>query len=379
MDEKLRASAPGAQSQKETEQMLEAIRQGGVDAFVVQDSQGDRVYTLEGSDLPYSDLVERMQQGAAMLTSDGAFIYCNRALAALLGVGRETLIGRRLQEFLPAADSASCATLIHNSQLSPCECEMTLLRSEGVQIPGNFSFTPLTRDKCVISVLVTDLRQQKAQAEFALQLQTIQEEERKRISQELHDSAGQVLAAIGMSLGLLSAQAHKLDAGGAKALSDSTILLDQVSSEIRTMSYLLHPPLLDAVGLVSALRWYVDGFSERSKINVELQIDQEIGRLSEDLEIAIFRIVQECLTNVHRHSGSASAAISLRHDGEHLTIAVRDEGRGMSAEKQWDLNATGHGGVGFIGMRERLRRFGGTLQVQSSDRGTTVTAMLKAA
>lgn len=378
MAEKARASS-NAQSQEETEQMLEAIRHGGVDAFVVQDSEGDRVYTLEGSDLPYSDLVERMQQGAAMLTSDGAFIYCNRALAALLGVGRETLIGRRLQEFLPEADSAPCATLIHDSRVSPCEREMTLLCSESLQMPGNFSFTPLTRDKSIISVLVTDLRQHKAQADFALRLQTIQEEERKRISQELHDSAGQVLAAIGMSLGLLSAQAHKLDAGGAKALSDSTILLDQVSSEIRTMSYLLHPPLLDAVGLVSALRWYVDGFSERSKIKVELQIDHEIGRLSDDLEIAIFRIVQECLTNVHRHSGSACAAISLRHDGEQLTVAVRDEGRGMSPEKQRDLNTVGHGGVGFIGMRERLRRFGGKLEVQSSESGTTVTAMLKAA
>ncbi|HEY1658401.1 MAG TPA: ATP-binding protein [Candidatus Sulfotelmatobacter sp.] len=375
---KARASS-SPQSQKETEQMLEAIRQGGVDAFVVQDSEGDRVYTLEGSDLPYSDLVERMQQGAAMLTSDGAFIYCNRALAALLGAGRETLIGRRLHEFLPEIDSASCATLIRDSQISPCDHEMTLLCSESVQIPGNFSFTPLTRDKSVISVLVTDLRQQKAQAEFALRLQTIQEEERKRVSRELHDSAGQILAAIGISLALVSAQADKLDASGAKALSDSTILLDQVSSEIRTMSHLLHPPLLDAVGLVSALRWYVDGFSERSKIKVELQIDQGIGRLHEDLEIAIFRIVQECLTNVHRHSGSASAAISLRHDGQHLKVAVRDEGRGISAEKQRDLNTVGRGGVGFIGMRERLRRFGGTLEVQSSKSGTTVTAMLKAA
>jgi PAS domain S-box-containing protein len=379
MDDNLRASSPSSHSHEETEQMLDAIRQGGVDAFVVRDSEGDRVCTLEGSDLPYSDLVERMQQGAAMLNFDGAFIYCNRALAALLGLPRETLIGRVLQDFVPEADSAACATVIRDSRLSSGEREMTLRCSDGIQIPANFSFTPLTRDKSVISILVTDLRQQKAQAEFSLRMQTIQEEERKRVSQELHDSAGQILAAIGMSLGLLRAQAHKLDAGGAKALSDSSILLDQVSSEIRTMSYLLHPPLLDAVGLVSALRWYVDGFSERSKIKVELHIDQEIGRLSEDLEIAIFRIIQECLTNVHRHSGSARAAISLRHDGERLVVAVRDEGRGMSAQKQRDLNATGHGGVGFIGMRERLRRFGGTLEVQSSEGGTTVTAMLNAA
>jgi PAS domain S-box-containing protein len=358
--------------------MLEAIRRGAVDAFVVQDSEGDRVYTLEGSDLPYSDLVERMQQGAAMLAYDGTFVYCNRAFGKLLGVQRETLIGRRLHEVLLKTDSGACETVIREAQVSPCEREMTL-ECESVRIPANFSFTPLTRDKSVMSVLVTDLRQQKEQADFSLKLQNMQEDERKRVSRELHDSAGQVLTAISLNLRILHDQSSKLDGAAVRALADSEVLLDQVSREIRTISHLLHPPLLDAVGLVSALRWYVDGFSERSKIKVDLQIAERIGRFSEDMEIAIFRVIQECLTNVHRHSGSPTAMISLALIGDDLVIEVKDAGKGIPSEKRAQLAGVEKGPVGFIGMRERLRQFGGSLQVQSTDAGTTVTAMLRAA
>jgi signal transduction histidine kinase len=370
---------PSLQLLEEAEQTLEAIRRGAVDAFVVQESEGHRVYTLEGSDLPYSTLVERMQQGAAMLSGDGALIYCNLALAQLLNIPREAVIGHRLHDFLVDGDSSTCDRLIRNAQAGPCEGEMTLRCDSGALIPGSFSFTALSRDRSATGVLVTDMRAQKEQAEFAVRLQTMQDEERKRIARELHDSAGQLLAGIGMNLGILRVQSHGLDTPAAKALSDASVLLDQVTSEIRTISHLLHPPLLDAVGLVSALRWYVDGFSERSKIKVDLRIADDIGRFAEEMEIAIFRIVQECLTNVHRHSGSPTAVISLYLDDDDLVIEVKDEGKGISSEKRQQLTGVGQGTVGFIGMRERLRQFGGSLQVQSSDAGTTVTAMLKVA
>jgi PAS domain S-box-containing protein len=364
----------------EAEQTLEAIRHGGVDAFVVQESEGHRVYALEGADLPYSTLVERMQQGAAMLGNDGTFIYCNHALAQLLGIAREAAIGHLLQDFLLPADVPACEGLIQNAQSSPCEGEMTLRCNGDALIPASFSFTALSRDKSATGILVTDLRSQREQAQFAARLQAMQDDERKRIARELHDSAGQLLAGIGMNLGILRVQSPGLDTPATKALSDASVLLDQVTSEIRTISHLLHPPLLDAVGLVSALRWYVDGFSERSKIKVDLQIADDIGRFSEDMEIAIFRIVQECLTNVHRHSGSPTAVISLYRDhGDDLVIEVKDEGKGISAEKRQQLTGRGQGTVGFIGMRERLRQFGGSLKVQSTDSGTVVTAMLKVA
>jgi signal transduction histidine kinase len=154
--------------------------------------------------------------------------------------------------------------------------------------------------------------------------------------------------------------------------------VEQVSAEIRTISHLLHPPLLDLAGLASALRWYVDGFSERSNIKVDLEIPADLGRLPSDMEIAIFRIVQECLTNIHRHSGSATATIRLHQEGERLIVQVEDRGKGIPAEKQQELES-GRGGVGFGGMRERVRQLGGTLEIQSQTSGTTVSATLKVA
>jgi signal transduction histidine kinase len=204
----------------------------------------------------------------------------------------------------------------------------------------------------------------------------MRDEERRRISRELHDSVGQLLAALGMNLAVLQRQSGNLDAAANRALSENASLVDQISREIRTISHLLHPPLLDAAGLVSAIRWYVDGFSERSKIQVSLDIPEEFGRLSDEMEIAIFRMVQECLTNIHRHSGGAAATIRMREEDDRLLIEVRDQGRGISLEKQFELSSSGRTGVGFRGMRERLRQLGGTLNIQSDGGGTVVTAVM---
>lgn len=155
-------------------------------------------------------------------------------------------------------------------------------------------------------------------------------------------------------------------------------MIEQISTEIRTISHLLHPPLLDVAGLASALRWYVDGFSERSKIKVEVDISVELGRLSDEMEIAIFRMVQECLTNIHRHSGASSALIRLYEEDHGILVEVQDRGKGISLEKQLELSSSGRTGVGFRGMRERLRQLGGSLEIQSDGSGTTVRAMLPA-
>ena len=148
-----------------------------------------------------------------------------------------------------------------------------------------------------------------------------------------------------------------------------------MGKEIRTISHLLHPPLLDVAGLASALRWYVDGFSERSNIKVDMEIPAEFRRLSEQMEITIFRLVQECLTNIHRHSGSETARIAIRQEGNSIVVQINDAGKGISLDKQLELS-TGRTGVGFRGMRERLRHFGGDLNIQSDSSGTTVTASL---
>ena len=366
-----------AQMMEEAEQTLRAIQYGTVDAFVVEEPEGHRVYTLESADLPYSDLVERMQQGAAMLDPTGCVIYCNLSLAKLLGLSRDAVIGHRLQEFLDPEDDATCKKLLQETQVGSSEGEMQLRLAGGDFIPANFSFSILSRDKAAIGVLITDLTMQRQQIEFALRLQNLQDEERKRIARELHDSVGQLLAAVGMNIGVVQAQADRLDPKAARAISDNARLVDQISSEIRTISHLLHPPLLDIAGLASALRWYVDGFSERSNIKVDLEIPADFGRLPDEVEIAVFRIVQECLTNIHRYSGSATAKIRLSHDHHRLIVQVQDQGKGISSDKQRELVETGRIGVGFGGMRERLRHIGGTLEVQSNESsGTLVTATI---
>jgi len=366
----------GRQLLQEAEETLQAIRYGAVDAFVIQDAEGHRVYTLEGSDLPYSMLVEKMQQGAAMLDGNGCVIYANLSLAQLLGMPRERVIGQYLKDLLAPADHGAYQRLLQEAQTASSEGEMRIRLADGNLIAANFSFTTLSRDKSATGVLVTDLTTQKQQMEFASRLQHLQDEERKRIARDLHDSVGQLLAAIGMNIALVRSQSHKLDAKAARAVADNAMLVEQVSVEIRTISHLLHPPLLDVAGLASALRWYVDGFSERSHIKVDLEIPTDLDRMPADWEIAIFRMIQECLTNIHRHSGSETATINLSQQGDRLIVQVRDRGKGIPLDKQRELTESGRGGVGLNGMRERLRQLGGNLEIESTETGTVVTATL---
>lgn len=196
----------------------------------------------------------------------------------------------------------------------------------------------------------------------------LQDEERRRIARELHDSVGQSLAALAMNLSSLASDIDRI-AKAARTVSDSAALVNDMSTDIRTISYLLHPPLLDEAGLVSALRWYIQGFTERSKIHVDLDLADDFARLPRDVETAIFRLVQECLTNVHRHSGSAVAKIRVVRSAEEVRIEVQDQGKGIPVERQSELSSGGIPGVGIRGMRERLRQLGGSLEIASEGAG----------
>jgi two-component system NarL family sensor kinase len=204
----------------------------------------------------------------------------------------------------------------------------------------------------------------------------LQEEERRRIARELHDSVGQLLAAISINSAFVQGESHKLSPDAAKRVSENAAMVEETSKQIRTISYLLHPPLLDEVGLASALQWYVEGFSERSKIEAKLDIPQNFAGLSKEMELSIFRVVQECLTNIHRHAGSPTAGIRIVQDEACLRVEIEDAGKGIPFEKRSAFGSSAHTGVGLRGMRERLRQLGGTLQVQSNSSGTRVTAIL---
>jgi PAS domain S-box-containing protein len=220
-------------------------------------------------------------------------------------------------------------------------------------------------------------RQSVQLRELSRRLLQSQDDERRRIARELHDSAGQTLTILGINLARLAIDAKRNAPQFSKLASESQVLAQQLNQEIRTTSYLLHPPLLDEEGLDPALDWYLRGLKERSGLDIRLKIPQDFGRLPRDLELVVFRLVQECITNVHRHSGSKSAVVHLSRAKDKVTVEVQDRGRGISAERLAEIQSR-NAGVGIRGMRERVRQFDGEMNIETSESGTRVTVKLPA-
>ena len=218
---------------------------------------------------------------------------------------------------------------------------------------------------------------EEALRNLSARLLQLQDEERRRIARELHDSTGQSLAALVIHLSAVSARISEIDPTSSEMLREAIDLSQKASDETRTLSYLLYPPTLDHAGLRSALEWYIDGFTQRSKIKVELDISVGAERLAENMERTLFRIVQESLTNIYRHSGSDTASVRIiRHSGV-VRLEVADNGKGIPDDVLAALNSSGGQlGVGIRGMRERIRQLGGWLQVKSQSGGTTIISSL---
>jgi PAS domain S-box-containing protein len=218
------------------------------------------------------------------------------------------------------------------------------------------------------------LQQSEQLRELSNRLLQTQDDERRHIARELHDSAGQTVAILGMNLASLGQQVEDNAALG-KVVADCQNLVQELSKELRTTSYLLHPPLLDESGLSEAIRWYIQGLTERSDLSIGLAISENFGRLPRDIELTLFRIAQECLTNIHRHSGSKTAVIRLSQSAGNVSLEIQDDGMGIPAEKQARIQLQGSG-VGITGMRERVRHFKGAMDIESSDSGTKVSVLL---
>lgn len=214
--------------------------------------------------------------------------------------------------------------------------------------------------------------------ELSIRLLQAQDDERRRISRELHDSTGQLLVALTLNLSRLRTGLAQSDPETEKVIADTEEVVEEMNRQLRTMSYLLHPPLLDEAGLASAVKWYVDGFAKRSTVEVSLDLPSDLGRLPQDLETTIFRLIQESLTNIHRHSGSKTASIRVAKDATNVLLEIADQGNGFSPTSQSVAHAA-KSGVGILGMKERVRRFGGTIDISSSTSGTLVRAKLPAA
>ena len=336
-----------------------------------------------------------------------------------LGENLRTLLEMDLGEEISSCEGF--LKRVHPDDLPAVRAEIARSRSEGefqleyrILLPdgrvrwlydrGQLMPDPVTRATCLVGACTDITERKEAEAELKAvhdelearvnqrtaelsaaeaglrhlsgRLMQLQDEERRRISRELHDSSGQALAALSMCLSILEREADKLSERAGRNLSDATRLVRELSQEVRTMSHLLHPPLLDEAGLESALHWFVEGFAQRSGIKVELELAPELGRLSREMEIAIFRIVQESLANVHRHSGSKTAQVRVGRDAQKVTLEIRDQGRGLHANGSAQTPEPVLPGVGIRGMRERVRQLGGRFEIQVSEGSTTVRAAI---
>jgi len=213
------------------------------------------------------------------------------------------------------------------------------------------------------------LEQSKQLRELSRRLVQSQDEERRRIARELHDSAGQIMTALGLHLAVITQGALKPEVR--RAAQESLEMVRQLSNEIRTVSYLLHPPLLDENGLPEAIRWYAKGLENRGGFKIDLDIPEEFGRLPQDLEVAIFRIVQECLTNIHRHAGARTVTIRMTHKAQEACLEIQDDGAGIPDNVLARIR-TQRSGAGMTGIQERVRHLGGSLDIESGPGGTKI-------
>ncbi|MGH9501253.1 MAG: ATP-binding protein [Terriglobales bacterium] len=305
-------------------------------------------------------------------SADGKISYWSAGAERLYGWPADEALGKSPQELFRTEYPIPLPKILETERW---EGELRHTKRDGSRIVVASRWTTLRNQEgkptgwLEINTDVT-ARKQAEDAARALsgRILTLQDDERRRIARELHDSLGQYLTALKMSLHAI----NTADGEIAKLVSQCSSIVDQALVETRTISYLLHPPLLDEAGVASAVRWYADGFAQRSHIKVNLDVSPEFGRLHSDVEIALFRAVQECLTNVHRHSGSSAVDIQCHLDGEQVRFEVKDDGRGIPRERLKRLDAYGGVGVGLAGIRERIRQLGGSLDIQSGETGTRV-------
>ena len=376
---------------------------------------------LEASRDRYADLYDFAPIGYTTLDGNGHICEINLTGATILGRERSRLLGTLFSVAVAKDDlSAFHGHLRQCQQGGTVTTELTLAVRDRNSVPVQLHSVPildligqttmyrtaitditerkqaekmlrLARDQledrvrertAELAGAVAELRKEISQRErteqtlreLSVRLLQTQDEERRRIARELHDSTGQKLAVLAMNLSLIGKSAETLDVQARKALTESLALLDRSSRDIRTLSYLLHPPLLDERGLAAAVRWFADGFAQRSGVQVKLEAPPDLGRLPEGIEVALFRIVQEGLSNIHRHSGSSTATIRLMVDQNQVQLEMQDAGKGLPKPRSDGYVAPL--GVGITGMRERVKQLGGQMEMESGSHGTTVFVTL---
>ncbi len=370
-------------------QALETARAERIDA--------QKSLRLKQSEL--ADLLENAVEGVQRVGADQKIAWANKALLCLLGYSADEYLGHPFSEFHvdPEVFAGYWRRLMRGEDIYDCPAELRCkdgsvkqvhMYSNGLWENGEFVHTRcFVRDVTEQKLAEQALRESEANLRLAndklesqveqrtaalrqlsTRVLTLRDAERRRIARELHDSLGQYLVGLKLNLDMLRRAPEQVE-----LWTQSQQLMERCVSEIRTLSYLLHPPMIDDVGLASAARWFVEGIAERSGIQVTLDAASDMARLPAEVELVLFRILQEGLTNVHRHSGASAADVMIRHDAGQILLEIKDNGRGIRQEALSRFDQTGAGmGVGLSGMRERVRELGGRMKVQADSRGTSL-------
>jgi len=343
--------------------------------------------SLRESELRYRTLVEAATYAIVTTGDDTLIRFANPATSHIFHYSYPELIGRSLAMLVPACPGA----FQEESALEWAGKELVGVRKDGQAFPIEISIVESRKDGArhfICSMRDVSGRKraehklsesEKSLRRLSLHLLRSQDEERRRIGRDLHDSLGQNLVGLKMCLDSL-ADSVPAETEASSQLGDCRRLAESAIQELRTISYLMYPPMLDELGLKAAVGWYIDGFSQRSQIATTLDVSPDFPRFSPDVEVTMFRILQESLTNVHRHSGATTAQVRLSHEAGRVRMEVIDQGRGISADalEGSEQEKSKPLGVGLRGMEERVHQLGGDFNVSTGPKGTTVSISIPA-
>ena len=354
----------------EAEGMLRAIRSGDVDAVVVAGRQGPQVFTLQGAERAYRLLIESMNEGALTLTADKMILYANQCFARMVKCPLEQVIGSSFRRFLSADARATLRLLMKRMARSGSKIQVQLNAGDGSKIPAHLSIRPLARNdskSATFGIVVTDMTETRRNEEMLRALThrvvQVQEAERVRVAVELDDNITQLLCATHFRS---QALAEKLAAGDRRLRRDATKLremLGKTAEEVERISRNLRPSVLEKLGLVAALRDTSTEFARRTGVSVKLACAQLAARLPADTELTLYRILQEALRNVEKHSRARHVTVRLRLR-TFVQLAINDDGIGFDPERH-AARRKGKGGLGLLSMRERATYVGGALTIKS--------------
>jgi PAS domain S-box-containing protein len=384
----------------EAEQTLAAIRAGEVDALVVSGESGEQVYTLKGADHPYRVLIQALNEAAVTLTAEGTILYCNSRFSEMTMTPPEQLFGSAIQGLIKPAERKVFQNTLHESTEGPSRREFNIRAADGSLVPALFSVKNLEIEGmtafCAVITDITDRkrtedalrkseqyhrelflegeRMREELQRLSREIFSVQEVERTRISREIHDEIGQALTAISLNVEKLKTNRKPSEVKG--QIQSIQSLVEKTADFIHHLARRIHPSLLEDLGLLPALRSFVRDFQKSTALRVTLKLSASAERASIEQKTVLYRIVQESLTNVLKHSGARSARVIIGKSPKGITLQIVDNGKGF---ERAGISGTREKrqGLGILGMRERALSVAGTFSILSQiGKGTRVRVHL---